>query len=275
MAETPLPRTVARKELRGLRGSRTVTVGTGLVGLVYVLAGYVVPTTTRTPTMVEYDALLRGVTLVVLPLYGLLLGYRAVVAERATGQLTLTLSLPHSRTDVVLGKALARGLVLVCTLGTGVLLGGALVEYPFGSVAPGRLAGYLGITLLYGLAFLDVGLALSTLTASLRRATALTFGVFFLLVVAWPSLEGSVLDALQLVGLADERLPDWARFVYGAEPSAAYTRALEAFVATDGGSVAGGADPWYLGGGAAVGVLVGWVVVPVVVGILRFRRRDL
>lgn len=269
---------VARKEVRGLVGNRTAKIGVALVALVFVLGGYVVPTSVSDPTMADYDSFLRGIVLFLVPLFGLLLGYRAVVAERAAGRLTLLLSFPHSRSDVVLGKAVGRGLVLVVALSVGVLGGAALVEYPFGTVDPGTAAVYLGATLLYGNAFLSIGVALSTLTASLRRATVLTFGTFFLFVVAWPQLDGFLLQGLEYLNLAEDRLPDWARFLHGAEPSMLYGRVLDSFVTTNrlqSGTYLGVGGPWYLGGETAAVLLFGWVLLPALAGYLRFRGTDL
>jgi ABC-2 type transport system permease protein len=270
--------TVARKEIRGLLGSRTGKAGVGFVTLVFVLGGYLVPTVTAEPTMADYDGFLRGVVLFLVPLFGLLLGYRAVVAERATGRLTLTLSFPHSRADVVLGKAVGRGLVLVGTITAGGCLGAGLVAYPFGSVDLGTLANYLTATVLFGLAFLAVGLGLSTVTASLRRATVFTFGVFFLFAVAWPQLDGVFLQALEYLQLADDDLPDWAVFLHGLEPGMLYRRVLDTFVSPNrlrSGAYLGAPWPWYLRGSLATGLLVGWVVVPTIAGYLRFRETDL
>lgn len=270
--------TVARKEIRGQLGSRTGKLGIGLIVFVFLLGGYVVPSTTFEPTMTDYDGFLRGILLFLLPLFGLLLGYRAVVAERAAGRLRLSLSFPYSRRDVVVGKAVGRGVVLAGTITGGVLVGAALIDYPFGTVALDTFLGYLGATVLFGLAYLAIGIGLSTVTASLRRATVLTFGVFFLSVVAWPQLDGYFLQALEFLNLASDELPDWAIFVHGADPSLLYQRVLDTYVSPNklrNEAYLGSSGPWFLQGGTAVWLLVGWVVLPIVGGYLRFRGTDL
>ncbi|WP_284011671.1 ABC transporter permease [Haloarcula pelagica] len=270
--------TVARKDIRGLIGSRTGKAGIAFVVLIFVFGGYIVPTTASDPTMTDYDGFIRGIALFLVPLFGLLLGYRAVVGERAAGRLTLTLSFPHSRADIVFGKMIGRGLVLFVTITVGVLGGAALIEYPFGSVALDRLVSYLGATLLFGFAFLAVGMALSTLTASLRRATVFTFGLFFLFVVGWPQLTGFFLQGLEYLNLASDELPNWAVFVHGAEPSMLYKRVLDTYVSPNkltSGAALGSAGPWYLQGGPAAWLLVGWIILPSIGGYLQFRRTDL
>jgi ABC-2 type transport system permease protein len=271
--------TVARKEVRSLFSERTPKLGIGLVALVFVFGGYIVPTTVppvSDVTIVDLDQLLRGILVFLVPLFGLLLGYRAVVGERVGGQLVLLLSFPCSRLDVVLGKAIGRGVVLVGTITAGTLGAAALVEYPFGTVGLDTLAVFLGATVLYGVVFLMIGIGLSTVTASIRRGTVLTFAVFFLSVVAWPGLDGYFLQALQYVDLAGDTLPDWARFVYGAEPTLLYQRVMNTFVANvDSGPYLGPSAPWYLSGGVASVLLIAWVILPALGGYLQFRRTDL
>lgn len=269
-------RAIARKEVRGLTGTRLGKYGIAAVALVFLGAGYLLPTAMPEPTTADYAAYLRGVLGVVLPLFGLLLGYRAVVAERAAGRLALLLSLPHSRRAVVVAKFLGRGAVLAATVTAGALGGAALVNYPFGSFEVGTFAVYLVLTLLYGLAFVAVGVALSTLTASTRLATAGAFGVFFAFAVAWSLLPGPLFLGLEYLGWATDRLPDWALFLHGAEPGMLYRRLLDAFVAdVNTGPYLGPDAPWYLGGPAAAVLLVAWVVAPVAGGYLRFRVTDL
>jgi ABC-2 type transport system permease protein len=271
--------TVARKEVRSLFSERTPKLGIGLVALVFVFGGYIVPTTVPPVsgvTIATLDQILRGILVFLVPLFGLLLGYRTVVGERVGGQLVLLLSFPCSRLDVVLGKAVGRGVVLVGTITAGTLGAAALVEYPFGTVALDTLAVFLGATVLYGVVFLMIGIGLSTVTAWIRRGTVLTFAVFFLSVVAWPGLDAYFLQALQYLDLAGDTLPDWARFVYGAEPTLLYQRVMNTFVAdVSAGPYLGPSAPWYLGGGVATVLLIAWVVLPAVGGYAQFRRTDL
>jgi len=272
---------VARKEVHGLFAGRILRIGLWLVILVFVLGGYIVPTTVQNPsatsvTFADYEQLLRGTVVILVPLVGLLLGYRTVVGERAGGQLALILSLPHSRAEVVFGKALARGSVLTATITAGTVAAAALVEYPFGTVSLTTFAIVLVTTVVYGLVFLAIGLAISTVTASTRRATVFTFGIFFLFVVAWPQLDGYFLTGLQYVGLAGNSLPEWAQFVYGAEPSLLYQRVMDAFVAKrDTGAYLGPAAPWYLGGGVAALLLIAWTILPALGGYIKFQRTEL
>jgi len=267
---------IARKELRGLLKPRRRRAGLALVALVFVLGGYLLPLNVSSPETADLAPYMTGAVTLVLPLLGLLLGYKTIVSERESGRLLLLLSLPHSRLEAVFGKFLGRGGVLALVVASGIVLASALVAYPFGSLQPGVMAAYVLVTLLYGLAFVSIGMGISTLTSSSQRATAGTFGVFFVFVVLWSELKVPFRIALDYLGLASDGLPNWALFVYGLEPGMCYQRIVQAFFAgSDQGSYLGADAPFYLGEWVALIVLVCWVIVPVTAGYRRFEVTDL
>ncbi len=116
-------------------------------------------------------AKLTGPSLVTLaslliPLVALVLSHDAIVGERERNTLGLLLSLPVSRYEVVIAKLLGRSLALAMAVLLG--LGAAIVvSDPEGVEALLALA---GPTLLLGLAFLSIGLLISSCTR--RQVTA-------------------------------------------------------------------------------------------------------
>jgi len=154
-------------------------------------------------------AKLTGPSLVTLasllvPLVALVLSHDAIVGERERNTLGLLLSLPVGRFEVVAAKLLGRGLALAAAVGLG--LGAAmLVSDPAGART---LLALLGPTLLLGLAFLSIGLLISTVAR--RQVTAASivvvvwFGLVFfydlgilgLLVVTQGGLSQQVVSAL-------------------------------------------------------------------------------
>jgi len=267
-------RTIAKKDVREVTDSRTLTWGLGLLVLVCVLGGYVMPINADDPTTADFPTYMADAVGLLVPLLGILLGYNAIVEERSSGRLALLLGLPHSRRDVVLGKLVGRAVPLAAAIALGVAVGGALVVYPFGSIVPGALVGYVAVTLLLGLAFLGIGLAISTLTTSRQLASASAFGAFFAFVIVWPELRLPLERGMESLGLADGGLPDPVLFVHGLEPSLCYDRVVEGFFADDpGGPYADG--PWYLGPELALLALLGWATGPIAIGYYRFQVTDL
>jgi ABC-2 type transport system permease protein len=268
-------RTIAKKDARAVLNSTLYGYGLVFVVLAFVIGGYVLPIYQDAPTSADFATGMLDASTLLLPLVGLVLGYKAIVGERASGQLGLLLSLPHSRRDVVIGKLVGRGGPLVAAIVAGVLAGSWLVYYPFGSFDPLVVLAYLLLTVCYALAFVGIALAISTLTTSEHLATAGAFGTFFVAVVIWPELDTALELALEQAGLADGGLPEWALFVHGLAPNMVYDRVLEGFYGSASGPYLSDGAAWYLGEWIALALLLAWAVVPIALGYLRFEATDL
>ncbi len=128
-------------------------------------------------------AALTGPSLVTLislfvPLVGGILGHDAVVGERERNTLGLLLSLPASRTEVLVAKFVGRLVALGCAVGLG--LGGALIVA--GADQAVVLARLFVPTLLLGAAFLALGFWISTVVRRQSTAASLVVALWFLLV---------------------------------------------------------------------------------------------
>lgn len=265
---------IARREVRNLRQIRSTRWLLYLVVVVYTFGAYLFPAVTGNPpdptaAMSDFPGFMVGAVVLYVPLVAVTLGHKAIVAERESGELALTLSLPNTRRDVVLGKLAARGGLLVAALLAGLLVAAGLVIYPYGTIEPLTYLGYTVLTLLFALAFFHIALAISTYAPGERVATVVAIGVFALFVVLWDLVREAVAVALEAVGLTAGGLPAPARFVLGAEPVSAYERVIS----TVWGSAADQA--WYMDGPVAALLLVLWAVVPLLVGYRRFRGIDL
>lgn len=268
---------IVRRDLRSAVQLRSTRWLLYLLVAVFVLGAYVFPLSEGPPpvAMSDFPGYMTGAVALYLPLVAVVLGHKAVVGERESGELALTLSLPHTRRDVVVAKLCSRGGLLVAGMLAGLLLGALLVVYPYGTIEPLTYLGYVVVTLVFGLVFLNLAVAVSAVTRSERLATVLALGLFALFVVLWDLVREAAAIALEAIGLTAGPLPDWAMFVLGAEPVSVYERVVDAFW---GGVSAPGLDagsPWYLGGWIALVLLLSWAVLPLGLGYYRFRRADL
>lgn len=128
-------------------------------------------------------AALTGPSLVTLaslfvPLVALILGHDAIVGERQRNTLGLLLSLPINRWAVVAAKFLGRGMALAISVVVG--LGAAIYTADDG----GRetLIALIAPTLMLGISFLAIGVAISAITRRQIVAASLAIFVWFLLV---------------------------------------------------------------------------------------------
>jgi Cu-processing system permease protein len=210
------------------------------------------------PSLVTLTALL-------VPLVAMVLSHDAIVGERERNTLGLLLSLPVSRIEVALAKFLGRALALVASVTVG--LGVAMLA----SDAAGArtLAQLLGPTLLLGLAFLSLGMLISTCSRRQVTAASIVVVTWFLLVFFYD------LGLLGLLVITDGAISQEtiSRLVI-ANPSGLFRlQMMQAFagpeVLRDLGMTA------TLPGNAATALLWGaWLVIPnVASGILLTRQK--
>lgn len=275
-------RVVIKKEVLDTRRSYTLALTVGLFVLWAAFLGGIqwVPVMYRdselsTRTLAMMNSMQQSAVYFV-PLIGLMLGYAAVVDDRASGSFKLMLGLPHSRRDFVYGKFLGRTIVLggAVVLGYGTATTIALLGYDAFSV---RIIGlYTLLTVLYGAVYVSVGIGLSVFMRSRTAALAIMVGLYGLFLLFW----NVFLLALQLLTVGSEvpesGLPNWIEFVGLLNPGNAFGYAARAII-PEFGDITRYPEPdaVFLQNWLGVVVLVVWLVVPVTVGYLRFRRIDL
>ncbi|RXK47456.1 ABC transporter permease subunit [Halorientalis pallida] len=263
---------IARQDWALTVGERSTKGLLGLLGFVIVVTAYVYPVSGPGPhTTGRFAGAVHGSLTTLVPIVGVLLGYNAVVSERESGALRLSLSLPHSRADVVFGKFLGRVGVVTATLVASLAVAGFLVVYPFGELEAFRYLAFVGFTVWFGGVWTGIGIATSIAAATKRRALVLALFVFFVFVMVWDTVDSGVTLALNFVGLVDGALPDPLQFYFGLEPGRVFGRLTDGFV--DPSATVDGA--WYLSEWVALVLFVLWLVGPLGLAYRRFARGDL
>ncbi|WP_028117719.1 ABC transporter permease [Ferrimonas senticii] len=150
---------------------------------------------------------------VMVPLIAILLSYDAVVGEQEQGTLLLLLSYPLSRSQLLWGKFVGLGAILVTTLLIAMLISAGSLVNKVDALLP-LLLGLAQLTLnamLLGLVFMALALWLSSRVISKGRALAQLFALWFVLVLLWD------LGVLALL-VADLGMPQWARMLMLVNP---------------------------------------------------------
>lgn len=280
-------RTVFADDLLQIRRSRlgwgvgiAVFALTGGVGLILGLQEISRPPDVDPPM---FDGVMLGVGAMlafVLPFIAMLASYSAVIIERESGSIRFLLGLPNSRLDAYVGKYLSRGAVfaLATVVGFAVLGVGA-----FGLLREPTVSGYLlllGATLLYGLVFLGIGLAASSVLDSETAVTAGIISVYVVFRGGWMILQYGALRLTQPRGEAlQQPYPEWYYFFGRANPMNAYAKLVDTLF-NEGNPIPlitaprPSVNTVATGDAYAVGALVVWAVVVPVLGYLRFRSKD-
>lgn len=192
---------------------------------------------------------------ILLPLFAVLVGYSAVASERESGQLRMYMSSPHSRGDVYAGRLLSRSLwvLLVVAIAVGLVW---LVSILLWSLDFGTLVAFSSATVTLVAAFLGLAIALSSIASTGKRALLALFAVIAFFHFGW-----------QFVAVFVELL-GWSKassLVAVVDPMTAYRQLIDA---STGRMVA---DSVLFG---SVCSLLGWLFVPVWVGLHRFQMSE-
>lgn len=285
---------VARREALDVRRSRAVWT---LVG-VFVLAGVAAVVLPAAAFGGGLSAA-RAVAFLVAPLRlvvgltGLLAGHAAIAGPRGGGQLKLALGLPIDRTALVVGAFVGRAAVVLAGTAAGVLAVALAMLAVYGAVPLGALAGLGALLGLLAVAVTALAVGLSAASPSSTAAAVAAVGAFVYFEFFWGVVPGGV-HYLVEGSLPGPVVPPWVVLLERLQPFAAFEAATELVVpraerglrlSAGGAEPTGGArdladrlaeaPPGYLDPWGGVGVLLGWTVAPLVVGIRRFARADL
>ncbi len=217
--------------------------------------------------------------LVLVPVSGLLVSIKSIARERELGSIKLLLSLPHNRREVLVGKFVGRSAVLTVAVLAGFVPGAAVLAVRFGGFPVIEFVGLLAVTVLFGIAFVAVGLGVSAMVATETRATVTGVSAFFVLYF-WDSAFTYLNDQLDLL------TGNAVLFVERFNLLTVYFDALLALVSLrqdvpNASTVAfrefaeGTTQPIYLQHWFAFLILALWIVVPLLVGYWRFANADL
>ena len=279
---------VARKDFEDAVRSRWllalsavfVLLVSAVVYLVRPGPGQTFPTSELLGSVFVRDALVTTL----IPLIALVVSYNAVVGERESGSLKLLLALPHSRADVVFGKVLGRAGAIAVPISVGFLLPALVAALGPLSLQPLTFFGYILLTLVLSSAFVAIAVGFSAGVASNRLAIGGAVGLYFLFVPLW----GAIQFPLRLY-LGTGGGPDWLPISGSAllellrviNPTGSFKIVAGEFVgatlfAAGQAGVEGGAGSYALSTEvAAIAMLVAWILLPPLLGLIRFQNADL
>lgn len=275
---------VARKDFYDAVQSRSIWALSGFfillaIGLTYAYA--------EVPLLSGEQGTIGGLTFFLAGIVGtfvavtaVVLCYRSIAGEDELGSMKLLLSLPHSRSDVLLGKVLGRTGVLTLPLGIGLGVGLAMGILMLGRGSVLAAVVFLLWTFVFALAYVSIIVGLSALTGSTTRAAALSIGFLLLFEFFWGAVPFAVRFVISGFSLPTGQPPDWYTLLGQLSPSDAYVSGLTALlpdIARGTGQPIPGSntDAFYADPAAGIVIIFLWLVVPLAVGYTTFSRADL
>ena len=160
---------------------------------------------------------------VVLSLVALLFTFDAIVGEKERGTLRLVMAQSLPRHTLLLGKFLGALLVLMLVVALGVIVNLLLVlslsEADLGKTEAVRLAGMVGLALLYLSFFASLGLLVSVRSSSSRSSLVVVLLLWAFGTLLWPQTGGVLAARLLKAQSQNETLadmmdmPTWGRII--------------------------------------------------------------
>ncbi|MFC4541187.1 ABC transporter permease subunit [Halosolutus amylolyticus] len=235
-----------------------------------------------------------------IPVLALLVGYMAIVGERQSGSLRVLFGLSHSRWNVFLGKLASRLGVIVVATAVACLVALGMVVAMFDSFPARTLLAFSLLTVLLGMVFTAIAVAVSAMSASRMQAMAGAIGSYVLFTLGWHPLVAGV-HYLVEGSLPGYEAAGWYFFLLRLNPLEAYTQVsselADQFIwgifgwqgvvedipaetlqepnALMLSNRLGGDLPLYLQEWTAVPILLLWIAIPLAIGYWRFEGADL
>ncbi|WP_048305679.1 ABC transporter permease [Halomonas sp. PR-M31] len=268
--------TVARKEFQdGLRNRWVLAIALVLalmaVGIAYfgAAASGGLGFTSLATTMVSLSTL----AVFLIPLIALLLAYDAIVGEQEAGTLLLLLTYPLSRSKLLLGKFLGHGLILGVATALGFGVAGIAIALGAPSVDLLALARSIGLlilsSVLLGWVFIAFAYLISVWVVEKARAAGLALIVWFVFVLVFDLALLALLVGAQHGG-------DWLPYLLLLNPTDCFRlinlagiEAAQAYSGLTALARESAFQPGWL-----MLILLGWIVVPLGLALLRFRHRS-
>ena len=221
------------------------------------------------------DLLAPGVGLLV-PLAGIILGYEAIIGERESGTAVLSLSMPHSRAGLIVGKLVGRTTLLATVIAAAAFLASIILLHFFPSFSASRFVGFIAMSIVYGTTFLWIAAGLSMTLSTSRRVIAAAFGAYIGLTLFWTVLIDLTETVLFRFRPTSGEPETWVTLASFIGPNTSFNYVLAEVL--DAGTVPAAvvdSSANFVTPAVALLALVGWAILPVLGGFLSFRQDDL
>jgi len=273
---------IARKDFDDSRRDRQLYYLLGILSLFALGIGYIVGDNPEFVSPGQTAMVLIPVFAILAPIVALTISQADIVGKRATGELSVLLSLPFSRRTIVLGSLVGRMAVMTVVLVAVFVLAPLVVSVRGAPVDPVALAGAFGMIWLLSLVFTAIALGLSTFTRSTTLSAGGSFGVFLLFVMQlWTVIPSGVRYLLNGLTMPSGPQPEWAAVFVQLSPFAALRNLAQPVFSEIVGSFPlaageiGESLPWYHEPVFAAIVVLAWIVLPLAAGYWRFQTSDL
>lgn len=221
---------------------------------------------------------LLGISSLLIPLIAIILGFSTISGEAESGSLNVVLSYPISRGEVLIGKLLGLGLVIIFSIILGFGLGGIIISATYGAEAWSGYLAFIGLSIFLGFIYLSLSICISAYCK--RRVTSIGGGI---VIFFWGLIYGSIIlgilfgSGYSFDDFLTGNIPDWFFGSVVFSPGDAHQTAVqlafgEKTIEAMGFSIT---IPDYLTMELLMITHIIWFIVPLILAYFFFKRRDI
>jgi len=269
---------VAKKEFLDNIRNKWVILLTFLFVLIIVIFSYAAGSGETFGTMQNTVFGLLGITSILIPLIAIILGFSTISGEAESGALYVVLSYPVRRIEVLLGKLLGLGSVIIVSVFIGFGLGGVVIA---STVGPESWVGYIGfifLSIILGFIYLSLSICISSFCK--RRITSIGGGI---LVFFWGMIYGTILMAIffatggTIEDLMAGDIPEWFFQSVVFSPGDLHQTAVQRAFGVETIEAMGFSIsiPEFLSTVNLMIFHIIWFIVPLILAYYFFKKRDI
>lgn len=228
--------------------------------------------------MSETVTTLCGISCILIPLISIMLGYGTISGEAESGSLSVILSYPVRRIELLLGKFFGLGMVIVVSTVIGFGTGGVIIVATTGTSQVGSYLAFIGLTILLGILYLSLSICFSAIFK--KRVASLGAGI---MIFFWSMIYGTIIFGIYLstggswADLMTEqiKLPNWLWASVFLSPSDMYQSAVMRVFNIKQAFGFGVVPPGFINLRSIIFVQLLWTMIPLILAYYFFERRDI
>ncbi len=208
------------------------------------------------------------------PIISLMLGYGTIVKEIDSGSLNSLISFPIKRWEIVLGKFIGLGSVLSFCIFVGFGISGLIIGVNVPNVNYLEYLVFILDSILIGLVFLSISMLFSTIVKSRAASIGLSILYWFIFVILWPVILIGVLIAIG--GNGNQTYNQYFALDL-INPITPFSKILDLNIGSMSTtlSIYGIDYPSFYTSELMVGILLIWIIIPLLLTFLVFRKKDI
>jgi len=214
---------------------------------------------------------------ILIPIIALMLSYATIVGEREKGSLSLLLSYPVKREEIIIGKFLGLSSVLAIAIFIGFGISGIIIGINVKDVQWGGYLIFILSSILFGVVYIALAIFFSCVLK--KRSTAIGAAIFtwFLFAMIWNIILFGILVSnygFDKIGQEDWMAPDWYYVGSIINPITAFSMLVALNVGPVQADIAGKIPSFYTTQTTLI-ILFLWIVIPLLVALYIFKKKDI